>query len=214
MALFNPTDLFAYIGSDGRINRVDGTDVIDKGAWSPTIAYNSMEVVQYGNMLFVALVANFNMAPTAIVDDNWSSLVRTSGEQTPTLDEVYQVALSGSNLAYATWGSLQAGDFLPNQARVIQCSHVNWGTQGDQVNAGQMPYNTTYLTVKDALDAIFYTPLQITSFTNSVGVVELGVSVASASLAWTYNTSVISQSIDKLGVLTPSLRAATPPHAP
>lgn len=204
MALFLPTDTFAYIGLDEKIHRVDGTDVIDKGFWSASIAYNGMEVVQYDNMLFVALTANFNMPPTAIVDENWSSLVRTSGAAIPSDAEIYQIAVSGSILAYSLYGTILSGNYPPDS---IRCAVIDWGTTAEQVNAAQMPYiSDTYPTVQAALDALLYVPLQVTSFGNSVGVAELGASVASAQLTWVYNKSVVSQSIDLIGVLPPTLR--------
>jgi hypothetical protein len=153
MALFLLTDRFAYIGPDEKIHRVDGTDIIDKGAWSPTIAYSVNEVVQYDNMLFIAIAASFNMAPTAIVDDNWSSLVITPGPLPPTPDETYNIAVSGSNLAWNTYESLLSGDWLANAPDVIRCSHVDWGTNADQVNATQMPYRDG-MSVADALDSV------------------------------------------------------------
>lgn len=205
MALFLPTDTFAYIGLDEKIHRVDGTDVIDKGDWSPSIAYNGMEVVKYDNMLFVALVANFNMPPTAIVDDNWSSLVRTSGGTVPSEAEIYQIAVSGSILAYSLYGTILAGNYPPAS---IRCAVMDWGTRAEQVNAAQMPYiSDTYATVQAALDALLYVPLQVTSFGNTVGTVELGGTVASDHLTWAYNKGVVSQGIDLLGAIPPALRA-------
>ena len=100
------------------------------------------------------------------------------------------------------------GDYLRNLADEVKCLHLDWGTTAAQVNAGQMPYNEVYATVQDALDALLYVPLQVSSFGNSVGVVELGQSIASATLTWVYNKAVTSQSIDQLGGLSPVLRTA------
>ena len=101
MALFLPNEAFAYIGADEKIHHVDGTDVIDRSVWSGSIAYVPNDVVQYGDMLFVALAANFNMAPTAIVDDNWSSLVRTAGIDIElTVEEVYALVIQTGSVAY------------------------------------------------------------------------------------------------------------------
>lgn len=62
--------------------------------------------------------------------------------------------------------------------------------------------------VRDALDYLLYTPLSISSFTNSVGSVEIGSTVNSVVLNWSYNHDVISQSLTDVGVVTPaSLRA-------
>jgi hypothetical protein len=49
-------------------------------------------------------------------------------------------------------------------------------------------------------------PLAVSSFSNSIGVVEKGSSVASANLAWAYNNPVTSQSLDNgIGSLLPTV---------
>ena len=208
MALFLPTETFAYIGADDKITHVDGTDVVDKGFWSGSIAYQPNDVVQYQNALFVAITANFNQFPTSIRDDNWSIMVRFTETIDHTLDEIYYIAVSGSILAWNTWGSLMRGDWLRNLPDEVKCSHIDWGTTSTQVNAAQMPYNSSYATVQDALDALFYVPLQVTSFGNTVSVVEQGGTIFADALNWGYNKSVASQSIDQgIGALPSGDRA-------
>jgi hypothetical protein len=179
MSLFLPTETFAYIGVDDKIIHVDGTDVVDKGFWSGSIAYQPNDVIQYQNSLFIAIAASFNQFPTSIRDDSWSIMVRLTEQ-----------ASSGGT------------DWLQDAPDVVKCSHIDWGTTAEQVNSGQMPYNATYATVQEALDALFYVPLQVTSFGNTVGVAEVGQSIFANSLSWVYNKTVASQSIDQgIGVL-------------
>jgi hypothetical protein len=200
MALTALTDVFAYINLSDETIRVDGTDIVDCGDWNASVAYQPNNVVAFQNGLFISLTANFNRPPTGIVNDNWSSLVKTTaGTDIITLQETYDIAVSGSILAYETWGSLQGGGFIPNANDVIFCHHVNWGTQADQVNAAQMPYQGEYPTVGAALDALLYVPLKITSFGNTVNTVEIGQTVTTVGLSWVYNkaelTQVLSQGI-------------------
>jgi len=194
MALFLPTDVFAFIDLNDKIVHVEGTDIVDRGFWSGSIAYNRMDVVQYQNGLFLALGSNFNQAPTAIRDQNWSSLVRVSlSFREHTAEEAYEIAVAGSILAYQTAGSLAQGGFIANADAQVFCHHISWGTGTQDVNAAQMPYAGAYSTVGAALDAIFYVPTSVTSFTNDVNVVELGRTVAAVDLAWAYNKAVTGQ---------------------
>ena len=132
MPLFLSSETFAYISADGKIVHVDGTDVVDMGLWSGSIAYRPNDVVQYSDALFVAITANFNQFPTSISDDSWSIMVRVA----------------------ASSGTVPS-TFLLDAQDVIQCSHVNWGTQGNQVNSLQIPYSGGYSNVSQALDALF-----------------------------------------------------------
>ena len=110
MALFLPNETFAYIDATEKIKHVDGTDVIDRGPWSGSIAYVPNDVVSFNNMLFVALAANFNMSPTSIVDENWSSLVRTTGEaQDITVSELYALIIQTGSVAYDALRTAWAG---------------------------------------------------------------------------------------------------------
>ena len=200
MALFLPTDTFAYIALNGEIVRVDGTDLNDTGGpWLGSIAYQPKDVVAFQNGLFVAIAASFNQPPTAIVDMNWSSLVTTPAPFVGhSADEAYALAEAGSNLAYVVYGSLAAGGAgIPNVPQAVFCHHVNWGTGADQVNASQMPYQGAYATVQSALDALLFVPLTITSFGNTVGTVEIGQTVSVIGLSWVYNKTPVSQSIDQ-----------------
>jgi len=70
--------------------------------------------------------------------------------------------------------------------------------------------NVLYPTVEAALTALFYVPL-VTNLTNTIGTVELGTTVESVVLNWTYSKpTVTSQSFDSgIGPLAVGLRTDT-----
>lgn len=72
------------------------------------------------------------------------------------------------------------------------------GGGGGASYAEDVAYNNAGFTnVKEALDSLFYTPPQITSFTNNRGTMEIGSSVADVTLSWSYNKDEVSQSINQ-----------------
>lgn len=117
MALFNLTDTFAYISLSDSIVRVDGTDVVDRGAWNSSATYGFRDVILYSGGLFVCLVANTNQPPTSIRDDFWSSLVKTTiGQGEITLDDVYALATEALSTAGEAFTIATAGTLLAYQA--------------------------------------------------------------------------------------------------
>ncbi len=213
MALFLPTDTFAYIDLNDEIIHVEGLNIVDRGTWSIINSYVPNDVISYQNALYICLAGNTGLPPTAIRDDYWSSLVKVEGVSPGlSLEQVYEIAVSGSNLAAAAYGSLSGTGFIPNQPLAVHAFHVDFGTtSGTQVSAISVPYaNGTYPTVAAALDALLYVPLQITSFNNSVGTVEIGSTVTSVVLTWAYNKAITSQSINQgIGSLATNLTAYT-----
>jgi hypothetical protein len=81
------------------------------------------------------------------------------------------------------------------------------------IDSKEVVYNQVYPTVYDALDALLYVHPQITSFTNNVGVREVGSTVSSVTLNWTYNkTEMTTQSLTGSGAPSPldiALRTCT-----
>lgn len=64
-------------------------------------------------------------------------------------------------------------------------------------SADQVSYTGSGFTnVQEALDALLYVAPHITSFTNSVGTVELGQTVDAVTLSWTLNKDMTSLAID------------------
>jgi hypothetical protein len=100
--------------------------------------------------------------------------------------------------------------YIPDQDDAVKDHHIDWGPGADQVDAGSVPYsNPSYPSVGDALDYLLYVPLSA-SFSNNVGTVEIGSTVTSVNLTWSYNKSVISQSIDQgIGSLGVAIRNYT-----
>lgn len=86
------------------------------------------------------------------------------------------------------------------------------GEKGDPgaTDAGGVTYDGGYATVKEALDALLYVAPVITSFSNNRGTVEIGSTISSLTLTWSFNKAVASQSINQgVGTLDPSLRTVT-----
>lgn len=65
--------------------------------------------------------------------------------------------------------------------------------------------NANYTTVQAALDALLYVAPKINSFTNNVGTREKGSSVASVTLAWSFNKAMSAASINQsIGAIDPT----------
>ncbi len=65
-----------------------------------------------------------------------------------------------------------------------------------EMPAQNVIYGGSYATVRDALDALFYTAVSISAFTSTVSEAELGDTVVGTTLNWTINKTVTSQDID------------------
>ena len=116
MALFALTDTFVFIDLSNTTEHVDGSDLIDTGFWSSSTSYAPNNVVRYGDALFVCLAANTGKPPTTSSRGAfWAILVKTNAlPPPPSPEEVYEIATSGSNLAYALYGSTgSSGDYEP-----------------------------------------------------------------------------------------------------
>ena len=152
MALFALTDTFVYIDLSNTTEHVDGSALIDTGFWSSAANYLPNEVVQYGDALFICLAANTGEPPTTSSRGAfWAILVKTNAPPPPpSLEEVYVVATSGSNLAYALYGSTAGTNYIPNLPGAVHAFHVDFGTQLGQVSASNVPYDG--LTVAGALE--------------------------------------------------------------
>lgn len=74
------------------------------------------------------------------------------------------------------------------------------GEKGDPgaSSAEEVTYNDR--TVKDVLDDLLYTPIQITDFTNNVNTVEMGRTIDSVVLNWNYNKTPKTLTLDGDGI--------------
>jgi len=128
------------------------------------------------------------------------------------------------------------GDFTGNQAYLLFKASSGGGGGGtkiayedltpalqDMLNAIAIPTsmadadvthpNSTYDTVKKALDYLLYSAPLISSFTNNVNIAEIGSTVANVNLNWAVNKTMVSQSINNgvgaidVGVTTKQLTA-------
>lgn len=69
------TTTYLYADTNLVQHFVQGTELVDRGAWSSAATYAPLEVVQIGADQYVALQTNTNTLPTGVVDENWSTLV-------------------------------------------------------------------------------------------------------------------------------------------
>ncbi len=82
---------------------------------------------------------------------------------------------------------------------------------GGPINALDVVYNNvTYPNVSVALDHLLYQAPVISGFTNNIGTVEIGTTVTSTVLNWSYNKTMITASLNQgIGSISPSLLTYT-----
>lgn len=115
----------------------------------------------------------------------------------------YDLAQQAYDLAIS-----QSGSFIPDETLAVKDFHIDWGHGTTQVDAADVPYLGAYSTVAAALDHLLYVPINITSFTNDVGTVEIGSTVGSVDLTWGINRNPQTQSIDQgIGSLGVAVRS-------
>jgi len=77
------------------------------------------------------------------------------------------------------------------------------GSGGGASSADMVSYsNEDYPTVASALDKLLYIAPTV-SFSNNIGIVEVGTIINDVTLNWTVNKAIISQSISEIGNITP-----------
>ncbi len=132
----------------------------------------------------------------------------------------YDLAVSAQGTSTAAYNLAQAaydlaisgtGSYIHDIPDAVKDYHIDWGNGTNQVDAADVPYaSSVYTTVAAALDYLLYVPTDITSFTNGVGTVEVGVTVNSIQLDWTINKAIASQVISLgIGSLSAALRTYT-----
>jgi len=128
-------NVYSYYNAAGNRKYADFNDVVFLGAWSSTGSYyaSAMQVVDYGQGQYIAIVDNVNKVPTAqptkwAPTRYWSAFVLiSSGGTTPT-DTTYQIAVSGSNLAVQAYGTATQAYILAIQASIDAGNAVNEAT--------------------------------------------------------------------------------------
>lgn len=120
-----------YLYNDANLNPyyVLGSQLTDRGAWSSSAFYTLYDVIQIGIDQYVALQPNSNTPPTAIVDENWSSLViveEASGSSVTNAGSDYyarylatqalETAWTGTSLGSAAFTLATAGSNLAWEA--------------------------------------------------------------------------------------------------
>jgi len=169
------SDQYAYINLSSQVVNVSGGEVNDRGVYSQAEFYAINDVVEYLNSLYICLTPNSAQPPTAIVDDNWSAFVQTTGEAPLTIEQLYeivlqnyQVTLYGTQLAYTALETAWTGTALANTA--IQVAY-------DGTNAANLALTqvNNALTVAYAGTELAYTALQTawtgTNTANSINII-------------------------------------------
>jgi hypothetical protein len=170
-----PTKTYAYEIYEQDTQHIRGSELVDRGDWSIINSYVPGEVMTFAGALYYCLSANTGLPPTSNLDDNWSILV-----------EVY----TGTNTS--------SGLYILDANQTVYAHHIFFGTGTDEVDASDIPYtNTSYTTVAAALDALLYTAISITSFSNDQSVIEIGGQAVDVTLSWGLNKAPTSQSIDQ-----------------
>jgi hypothetical protein len=216
--MIDPTVSYAFVDTNEKQQYIHGHQVIDCGAWNGTVAYARYNGVVYDGEEWIATASNTNVAPPTDYL-SWSVLVALD-ENTPdptgvdayaramaanaqfTADAALTLAATGTNMVIEEAGSRIATDtyiltLIGSTAGSITADNVTYG-------------RNSFTTVGAALDSLFYVYPSVTSFTNDVGTVETGSSVSSVNLAWAFNKTIVSQSINQgVGALPAAQRAAT-----
>lgn len=113
--------------------------------------------------------------------------------------------VSGGNLGSSVDAPFSPGRAGPPGPKGDKGDKGDPGDPGASDAAHVTYENDTHATVQEALDALLYVPVDITSFSSSVNTVELGITVQSVVLNWTINKLVTSLSITNgVGVVQPS----------
>lgn len=102
------TTTYLYVDSSLNPYYVQGSQLVDRGAWSSAAFYNLHDVIQIGINQYIALQPNSNTPPTSIVDDNWSTLVvveEQNGTSTSAGSDAYARALAEQALELAYTGT-------------------------------------------------------------------------------------------------------------
>ena len=70
-----PDTLYRYVDTNLTEYVVTGAELEDRGEWSDVVIYERLNAVSFEGCLYVALQTVSTTPPTAVVDENWSSLV-------------------------------------------------------------------------------------------------------------------------------------------
>lgn len=224
---------YLYVDTDLNQYYVQGKELTDLNIWDGSTTYQRLDAIEYQGALYVALATNTGETPVDL-NEFWSSLVVIYGATTVvTAGSDYLARLAaaqamitaqiGTQTAYfvlgETWSgtaALQAlsADVIHDGFGSVKAHHIDFGYGTDQVWAGSIPYtNGAFTTVAQVLDTLLYVPVNLNSFTNSVNSVEIGGTVASATLTWSFNKTLTLLTLTDAGTL-PVVQTTYPATGP
>jgi hypothetical protein len=196
--MIDSTFTYAFVDFNELERVIHGHEVVNRSGWQGVTTYYRYDGVTYGGDDYISLAPNSNTPPgtdTAL----WALLVTMDGTETSPYgtdayaralaQEALDIAVAGTNMTIAETGSRVAADLYLTSLI---------GSLAGSITADTVPYGrNTFATVGDALDSLFYVSPSVTSFTNDVGTIETGGSISVVSLAWAFNKSISSQSINQ-----------------
>jgi hypothetical protein len=207
---------YAYADHLYRRTVVAESELRLRGTYADSGTYSPRDAIDFQGAKYIALISVSGTAPEGNHSDYWSALAMISqGPADPFVEiraeiaAVESIAVSGSNLAWTTYQMVGSLDYIRDEDRTVHLNHVDFGTGTNQISAVDVPYSSLdYPNVAAALNYLLYVPLQLTSFTNTVGTVEIGQTVSSVTLNWVFNKDVTGQSINQgIGVLPVAQRS-------
>jgi hypothetical protein len=188
-----PTTTYLYCNANLEQFYVQGSVLNDRGPWSSSANYTYPDVVQIGLDQYVAIAANTNAPPTAIVDENWSQLVVVSdnnGTATSNGTDAVARALANEALALGSTAYTLAETALSvaDSAFTIAVSGTNTGTAAYSLAqaAYTLALNATNTGTSSYNLAVYGTQVANEAFNIAV------VGTNTGSIAYSYATAAYS----------------------
>lgn len=167
------TTTYLYVDTSLTQYYVQGSELVDTGAWSSLTFYNPNDVIQVGVDQYICLTANSNTAPTGIVDENWSTLV---------------VVEEGSG-SVVTAGSDYYARYLAEQAYNLASYGTTLGTQAYNLAfygtaLGTQAYNLATIAFAIGTDAYALAVAGTAAQSNAIGTAAYHLAETGTNIGW------------------------------
>jgi len=180
---------YVYTTYDGVETYIDAASLTFRGLWLTATSYAAFDVVDQGTAKYIALQSSNSTPPSGNLTEYWSVITQKyvpTPEPDPTPAQAVSIII----------GTLRPTSYTePLYLRHDPSEDVVYMTQSGTATDGWLSaYDYT---------RIFYISPSITSFTNSIGTVEIGSSIANVTLNWAVNKVMTSQTLSPGGSVTP-----------
>ena len=178
-------DTYIYTTYAGEETYIDAAELTFKGLWVTATSYVAFDVVDFVTAKYVALQSSSSTPPSGNLSEYWSVITKKyypTPEPDPAAPTIVEIIVGGAGTTVYT-------------PPIFKVNGTVYMTQVGSTTDG-------WLSSAD-YNALFYVDPSITSFTNNIGTVEVGTSVASVTLAWTLNKTVTTQTVTPGGSVTP-----------